>query len=82
MALPCNPAQMLQLAADTGCAAAGVRLLPTAPGGVAYRLMDDPALLGFPTLSLSVSLFTLLIATAAFRLAKFVADRRNPAREA
>jgi sugar phosphate isomerase/epimerase len=36
---------MVQLAADTGCAAAGVRLLPTSSGGPAYRLMDDPALL-------------------------------------
>ncbi|MEY4748487.1 MAG: hypothetical protein RIQ60_701 [Pseudomonadota bacterium] len=45
IALPYNPAQMVQLAADTGCAAAGVRLLPAAPGGVAYRLMDDAALL-------------------------------------
>lgn len=45
MALPYNPAQMLQLAADTGCAAAGIRLLPTSPGGPAYRLMDDAPLL-------------------------------------
>lgn len=45
MALPFSPPQMVQLAADTGCAAAGIRLLPTAPGGVHYPLMDDAALL-------------------------------------
>lgn len=43
IALPLNPAQLLRLAADTGCAAAGIRLLPSSPGGVAYPLMDDPA---------------------------------------
>ena len=43
IALPLNPAQLLRLAADTGCQAAGVRLLSTTPGGVAYPLMDDPA---------------------------------------
>jgi sugar phosphate isomerase/epimerase len=45
MALPYDPPRMVQLAADTGCAAAGIRLLPSAPGGVHYPLMDDPALL-------------------------------------
>ncbi len=43
MALPLNPAQMLRLAARTGCAAAGIRLLPTAPGGIHYPLMTDAA---------------------------------------
>jgi len=43
IALPLNPARLLRLAADTGCQAAGVRLLPSAPGGVAYPLMDDPS---------------------------------------
>lgn len=45
MALPYSPPQMIQLAADTGCNAAGVRLLPASPGGVHYPLMDDPAML-------------------------------------
>ncbi|MDE1165624.1 MAG: TIM barrel protein [Pseudomonas sp.] len=44
-ALACNPAQMVDLAARTGYDQAGVRLLPVAPGAVAYNLMDDPALL-------------------------------------
>jgi len=45
MALPLAPAQMVQLAAQTGCAAAGIRLLATAPGGQAYPLMERPDLL-------------------------------------
>ena len=45
MALPYGPPEMVQLAADTGCAAAGIRLLPASPGGVHYPLMDDPAML-------------------------------------
>jgi len=45
MALHYSPPQLIQLAADTGCDAAAVRLLPSAPGGIAYRLMDEPALL-------------------------------------
>lgn len=45
IALPYSPPQMLQLAADSGCAAAGIRLLPAAPGGVHYPLMNDAALL-------------------------------------
>jgi sugar phosphate isomerase/epimerase len=44
-ALPLNPPQLLQAAADAGADGIGVRLLPVAPGGLAYRLMDDPALL-------------------------------------
>ncbi len=43
MALPLNPAQMIGLAATTGCAAVGIRLLPTAPGGVHYPLMHEAA---------------------------------------
>ncbi|RZS57940.1 sugar phosphate isomerase/epimerase family protein [Sphaerotilus mobilis] len=43
MALPLNPAQMIQLAADTGCSAVGIRLLPTAPGGIHHPLMHDAA---------------------------------------
>lgn len=45
MALPFSPPKMVQLAADVGCQAAGVRLLPTTPGGVHYPLMDDPPML-------------------------------------
>jgi sugar phosphate isomerase/epimerase len=45
MALHHTPPQLVQLAADTACDAVAVRLLPSAPGGIAYRLMDDPALL-------------------------------------
>lgn len=44
-ALPYTPPQMIQLAADTGCAAAGLRLLPAAPGGIAHRLMDNAPML-------------------------------------
>ena len=45
MALPFTPPQMLRLAAQTGCAAAGIRLLPAAPGGVAHNLMADVVML-------------------------------------
>ncbi|MGY0195413.1 sugar phosphate isomerase/epimerase family protein [Leptothrix sp. BB-4] len=43
MALPLAPAQMVRLAAATGCQAAGIRLLPTAPGGLHHPLMRDDA---------------------------------------
>ncbi|MDB5826713.1 MAG: Xylose isomerase domain protein barrel [Variovorax sp.] len=45
MALPYSPPEMVQLAADTGCVAAGVRLLPTTPGGLHYPLMTDAPML-------------------------------------
>jgi sugar phosphate isomerase/epimerase len=45
MALPYSPPKMIQLAADTGCAGAGIRLLPTTPGGLHYPLMDDARML-------------------------------------
>ncbi|HEY6135764.1 MAG TPA: TIM barrel protein [Rubrivivax sp.] len=45
IALPYPPPQLLQLAADNGCVAAGIRLLPTVAGGKAYPLMDDAPLL-------------------------------------
>lgn len=45
MAIRFSPPEMVQLAADTGCAAAGIRLLPAAPGGPSYPLMDDPVML-------------------------------------
>jgi sugar phosphate isomerase/epimerase len=44
-ALPLNPPQLLQAAAAAGADGVGIRLLPVAPGGLAWRLMDDPALL-------------------------------------
>lgn len=44
-ALNLTPPQLLQVAARAGCASIGVRLLPAAPGGIAYPLMNDPPLL-------------------------------------
>lgn len=43
-ALPYAPPQMVRLAAASGCAAAGIRLLPASPGGTHYPLMDDAPL--------------------------------------
>jgi sugar phosphate isomerase/epimerase len=37
------PPDIVATAARTGYHGCGMRLLPAAPGGVAYRLMDDPA---------------------------------------
>ena len=45
MALPFSPPEMVQLAADTGCSAAGIRMLPTTPGGLHYPLMTDAPML-------------------------------------
>jgi sugar phosphate isomerase/epimerase len=45
MALPYSPPRMVRLAAETGCAAAGIRLLPTTVGGLHYPLMDDAPML-------------------------------------
>jgi sugar phosphate isomerase/epimerase len=45
IALPYSPPQMVQLAADAGCPACGVRLLPSAPGGLHYPLMDNEPML-------------------------------------
>ncbi len=45
MALPYAPPQMVQLAADVGCSAAGIRLLPTSPGGPHYPLQDNEPML-------------------------------------
>jgi len=39
------PPEMIELAARCGYGKVGLRLLPATPGGVAYRLMDDAALL-------------------------------------
>jgi sugar phosphate isomerase/epimerase len=44
-ALSYDPPRLVQLAADTGYDAAGIRLLPAAPGGAAYPLMEDAAML-------------------------------------
>ncbi len=38
IALPYTPPQMVQLAADTGCSACGIRILPTTPGGEHHPL--------------------------------------------
>ena len=38
IALPYTPSQMVQLAADTGCGACGIRLLPASPGGTHHPL--------------------------------------------
>ena len=44
-ALPCSPPALVQLAADAGCGACGIRLLPATPGGAAYPLMSDAPML-------------------------------------
>ena len=45
IALPYNPPQMVQLAADTGCRACGIRILPAAPGGVHHPLTPGSPML-------------------------------------
>jgi len=44
-AIELPPPALLAAAAASECAAAGVRMIPVAPGGAAYPLMDDPALM-------------------------------------
>ncbi len=44
IALPYDPPRLVQLAADTGADACGIRLLPAAPGGIHHPLMDNEAL--------------------------------------
>ncbi|MER1968952.1 TIM barrel protein [Castellaniella sp. GW247-6E4] len=44
-ALSLPPPDMISLAHTLGYDAAGIRMLPSAPGGIAYCLMDDPVLL-------------------------------------
>lgn len=44
-ALPLTPPELVQLTADAGCRVCGLRLLPASPGGPAYPLMNDAALL-------------------------------------
>ena len=43
--LDAAPPEAIRIAAETGYDFIGLRLLPAAPGGIAFRLMDDPALL-------------------------------------
>jgi sugar phosphate isomerase/epimerase len=42
VALPLTPPDMVQLAADAGCAGVGLRLLPASPGGLHHPLMEQP----------------------------------------
>ena len=44
-ALAVPPPELLRLSAQAGADGVGIRLLPAAPGGIAWRLQDDPALL-------------------------------------
>ena len=44
-ALGLSPPRLMEAAAAAGVQGVGIRMLPSAPGGVCYRLMDDPALL-------------------------------------
>lgn len=44
-ALHCAPPQFVQLTADVGCTACGVRMLPASPGGMHYPLFQDKTLL-------------------------------------
>jgi sugar phosphate isomerase/epimerase len=45
IALPYTPPQMVQLAADTGCGACGIRILPASPGGLHHALAPGSAAL-------------------------------------
>lgn len=77
MAISCSPPEMVQLAADTGCAAAGIRLLPAAPGGPSYPLMDEPAMLRETLVRMAdtgVQILDLEVVrlNAAFRVADFL----------
>ncbi|UFN47678.1 sugar phosphate isomerase/epimerase [Roseomonas sp. OT10] len=44
-ALELPPPALIDVAAATGCAQVGLRLIPVAPGAAAYPLQDDPALM-------------------------------------
>ena len=44
-ALALAPPQLMEVAARAGLDGVGIRMLPSAPGGLCYRLMDDPVLL-------------------------------------
>lgn len=41
-ALGLAPPQLIEAAAAAGVTGVGIRMLPSAPGGICYRLMDDP----------------------------------------
>jgi sugar phosphate isomerase/epimerase len=45
IALHYTPPQMVQLAADTGCSACGIRILPASPGGVHHAMAPGSPLL-------------------------------------
>jgi len=45
VALPVEPPRFLQIAAEVGCQGVGLRLLPSAPGGVHHALAERPELL-------------------------------------
>src|SRR5262249_37276180 len=45
-ALELAPPDLIEVAARCGYEHVGLRLLPTTPDGIAYRLMDDAALMG------------------------------------
>ena len=45
IALPYTPPQMVQLAADTGCDACGIRIRPSSPGGIAALTCRSTGLL-------------------------------------
>ncbi len=77
IALPYSPPQMVALAAATGCQGVGLRLLPTAPGGPHYPLMNDPAMLRDTLAALAatgVQVMDLEVVRlgAAFKLAEFL----------
>ena len=44
-ALSLAPPRLMEVAAAAGLDGVGIRMLPAAPGGLCYRLMDDPVLL-------------------------------------
>jgi sugar phosphate isomerase/epimerase len=45
IALPYTPPQLVQLTADIGCGACGIRILPASPGGLHHPLASDKAML-------------------------------------
>ncbi len=45
VALPYAPPQMVQLAADTGCSACGIRILPSSPAGLHHAMAPGSPLL-------------------------------------
>ena len=45
IALPYTPPQLVQLTADVGCGACGIRILPASPGGVHHPLGSNKAML-------------------------------------